>query len=184
MLRSAVDRRLERLERQAGGGQVASRPEADDRGRPLSGTVVEGRMAAEEEAMRLEVEKSTPVDNPSPAVLRKAISKLRSYGPTSYASLIDASGNYLQVAGGGVTCSLERRDAVNRRHYRAHLGAPSKAFPDGTLLVFSGGEIKLQADEWLISALVEDAFLAFMEDTPFPEAIQWREMTAMFEDLR
>ena len=134
--------------------------------------------------MRLEVEKSAPVDNPSPSVLRMAISKLRSYGTASYASLTDASGNYLQVAGGGVACSLERRDAVNRRHYRAHLGAPSKVFPDGTLLVFSGGEIKLQADEWLMSALVEDAFLAFMGDKPFPEAIQWREMSAMFEDLR
>jgi len=134
--------------------------------------------------MHLEVERTPPVDNPSPAALRKAISKLRSYGPSSYASLTDMSGNYLQVAGGGVTCLLERRDAANRRHCRAHLGTPSKVFPAGTLLVFGGGEIKLQADEWLMSSLVEDAFLAFMEDKPLLPAIHWREISAMFGDLR
>ncbi len=83
-----------------------------------------------------------------------------------------------------MTCTLERRDAVNRRHCRAHLDAPGKVVPDGTLLVFSGGEIKLHADEWLMSSLVEDAFLAFMKDEPFPQAIHWRGMSAMFEDLR
>ena len=62
--------------------------------------------------------------------------------------------------------------------------ASGKVLPDGTLLVFSGGEIKLQADEWLMSSLVEEAFLAFMDDKPFPQAIHWREMSAMLEDQR
>ncbi len=133
--------------------------------------------------MLLEVEKKAPVENATAADVRAVIPKLRSYGPSSFASLTDAQGSYLQVAGGGVTCMLEWRDAVNRRHFRAHLDSPSKVFPDGTILTFSGGEVKLQADEWLTAPMVEAAFLAFLKGEPLPEAIGWRDISAMFENL-
>lgn len=133
--------------------------------------------------MRLEVEKQAPVEDATVADVRAVIPKLRSYGPSSYASLTDAQGSYLQVAGGGVTCMLEWRDAPNRRHFRAHLDAPSKVFPDGTILAFSGGEVKLLADEWLAAPLVEAVFLAFLEGKPLPDAIKWRDISAMFENL-
>ncbi|HLP99428.1 MAG TPA: hypothetical protein VK149_13405 [Sideroxyarcus sp.] len=133
--------------------------------------------------MLLEVEKKAPIENAKAADVRGVIPKLRSYGPSSYASLTDVQGNYLQVAGGGVTCLLEWRDAANRRHYRAHLDAPSKVFPDGTILTFSGGEVKLRADEWLAAPLVEEAFIAFLNGESLPQSIKWRDMTAMFENL-
>ena len=133
--------------------------------------------------MLFEVEKKAPVENAKAADVRAVIPKLRSYGPSSYASLTDAQGNYLQVAGGGVTCMLEWRDAVNKRHYRAHLDAPSKVFPEGTILSFSGGEVKLRADEWLTAPMVEEAFLAFLKGEPLPASLQWRDISSMFENL-
>jgi hypothetical protein len=133
--------------------------------------------------MLLEVEKKAPVENAVAADVRAVIPKLRSYGPSSYASLTDAQGSYLQVAGGGVTCMLEWRDAVNRRHFRAHLDASSKVFPDGTILTFSGGEVKLRADEWLTAPMVEEAFLAFLRGQSLPPSIKWRDISAMFDDL-
>lgn len=133
--------------------------------------------------MLLEVEKKAPIENATPADVRAVIPTLRSYGPSSYASLTDAKGRFVQVAGGGVTCMLEWRDAVNRRHFRAHLEAPSKVFPNGTILTFGGGEVTLQADEWLTAPMVEAAFLAFLEGKPTPDAIRWRDISSMFEDL-
>lgn len=133
--------------------------------------------------MLFEVEKKTPVENARASDVRAVIPKLRSYGPSSYASLTDAQGNYLQVAGGGVTCMLEWRDAANKRHFRAHLGAPSNVFPEGTILSFSGGEVKLRADEWLTTSIVEEAFLAFLKGNSLPASLQWRDISAMFENL-
>src|SRR5438552_2235378 len=98
--------------------------------------------------MRLEVERKSPIEGPSDAQVRSEILGLRSYGPSSFASLTDEKGDYLQVAGGGVTCLLERRDAATGRHYRAFHDNPSAVFADGTALVFGGGEVKLAADEW------------------------------------
>lgn len=133
--------------------------------------------------MILEIEKRASIDNATAVDIRAVIPKLRSYGPCSFASLTDAEGNYLQVAGGGVTCMLERRDAVNRRHYRAHLDTPSKVFPEGTILSFGGGEVKLRADEWLTATMVEETFLAFLEGKAFPASLQWRDVSATFAGL-
>ena len=133
--------------------------------------------------MLFEVENQSPIENADAAELRSVIRKLRSYGPCSHASLTDAKGSDLVVAGGGVTCLLEWRDAVNRRHYRAHLDAPSQVFPDGTILGFGGGEVKLQADEWLMAPMVVDAFLAFLKGGPLPAAIRRRDISAMFDNL-
>lgn len=133
--------------------------------------------------MLLEVEKKNPIEHATVADVQAAIPKLRSYGPSSYASLTDPLGNYLQVAGGGVTCMLERRDSVNRHHYRAHLQIPNKVFPDGTILAFGGGEIKLRADEWLTAPMVEEAFLAFLKGEPMPPSICWRDISNTFDDL-
>ena len=133
--------------------------------------------------MLFEVERKAPIKDAKAAHVRALIPKLRSDGPSSWATLTDNQGNYLQVAGGGVTCMLEWRDTANQRHHRAHLGAPSKVFPDGTILSFSGGEVTLRADEWLTATMVEEAFLAFLKGDPMPASLQWRDISSMFENL-
>jgi len=129
--------------------------------------------------MRLEVEKMAAIDNVSGVKVKKVISALRSYGPASFASLTDSKGNYIQVAGGGVTCMLERRDVIAGRHYRAYSEVSSRVFPDGTLLVFGGGKVSLRADEWFSAEIAVEAFLAFLNGQEFPVSIRWRDITHM-----
>ncbi|CAG9207295.1 hypothetical protein PSP6_260080 [Paraburkholderia tropica] len=54
-------------------------------------------MAAASVAMRLKVEGKPETLDPTEPKVRKAIASLRSYGPSSYASLTDSFGNYVQV---------------------------------------------------------------------------------------
>lgn len=133
--------------------------------------------------MRLEVEGRPPIDNVSDGQVRAAVLALRSYGPSSYASLTDEEGNYLQVAGGGVTCMLEMRDVEAKRHYRAYHDIERAIHPDGTLLVFGGGEIPLKADEWFAAASVAEAFIAFLKGEELPGSIKWRDVSELFPGL-
>jgi hypothetical protein len=124
--------------------------------------------------MRLECEGKTPIENPKASQVRKIVSSLRSYGPSSYASITDLQGSYLQVAGGGVTCLLELYQVSTRERFRAFCDTKNKAFPNGTLLVFSAGEIAMQSDEWLVADKVSDAFCCFLEGKELPSDIHWR----------
>lgn len=131
--------------------------------------------------MRLEVEGQPPIENTSSAQVRSAIANLRSHGPSSFASLTDDNGNYLQVAGGGVTCMLERRDNFEGHHFRAFKKEKSKVFTDGTVLSFGGGKIMMRSDEWLTSSEVESVFLDFLNRKDFPKNIIWRDVTDLFK---
>lgn len=133
--------------------------------------------------MRLEVEGRPPLSNPTSDEVRRALLDLRNYGPSSFASLTDDQGSYLQVGGGGVGCVLERRDLPARRHHRAYQDAPNKAFPDGTLLVFGGGQIAMRANEWFTARLVADVFVAFLEGRAPPDSVRWRDITDTFPEL-
>jgi len=130
--------------------------------------------------MLLEVEKAPSIENVTEAQMRSAIMTLRSYGPSSFASLTDAQGNYLQVAGGGVTCMLERRDIASGHHFRAYKDEKSKVFPDGTSLVFGGGEIRLASDEWFTAQEVAEVFSTFLHGGELPASVKWRDVTATF----
>jgi hypothetical protein len=130
--------------------------------------------------MKLDVEGRSPINNVSEAKVRSVIARLRSYGPSSFASLTDESGNYLQVAGGGATCMMERRDVSGGRHYRAFQNNRSVTFADGTALVFGGGKVKLASNEWFVSQDVEDAFLAFLRGEHLPSRVKWRDITDLF----
>ena len=130
--------------------------------------------------MRLEIEKRPSIENVTEAQLVSAVMALRSYGPSSFASLTDEQGNYLQVAGGGVTCMLERRDVASGHHLRGYKEEKSKVFPDGTSLTFGGGEIRLAADEWFTAQEVADVFSSFLRGGELPASVKWRDVTAMF----
>lgn len=127
----------------------------------------------------LEVEKKSPKQDPTTAQVSAAITKLRSYGPSSFASLTDEHGNYIQVAGGGITCLLERRVAAGAQHFRAYLETSSTIHPDGTILAFCGAQVKLQADEWISAPLVIEAFTAFLQGHELPQTIRWRDITSL-----
>lgn len=129
--------------------------------------------------MRFEVEGKAPVDVPRETAIRHGIMSLRSYGPSSFASLTDCEGNYVQVGGGGVTCLVERYLASSKERQRAYHDHPSPVRPDGTLLVFGAGQIALKADEWFVASEVAEVFLAFLNDGELPSYVNWRQIPGL-----
>lgn len=124
--------------------------------------------------MQLETQNKPVIAEPTASQIRRRIRSLKSYGPSSYASLTDAAGSYVQVAGGGVTCMVEWFNAKTGKWFRAFHDHPSLVYPDGTILSFGAGEIPMQADEWFLYEQVSDIFIAFVTGTPFPDGVQWR----------
>lgn len=129
--------------------------------------------------MIFEREGAQPIVDPSEQVLERELRKLRSYGASTFASLTKDDGSYLQTAGGGVACMLERHD-IEDRHYRAWQDPP--VMPpefDGSTLVFGGGSVVLARREWFRNEQIIEAFNAFRKGEPLPAFIRWRDITEM-----
>ncbi|TYK67492.1 hypothetical protein FSY59_27185 [Comamonas sp. Z3] len=124
--------------------------------------------------MILEQEGKKTVENPTVNQIKKAISSLRSYGPSSFASITNSKGKYLQVAGGGITCMLELYDPEVKQRFRAFGDKKNPVFPDGTLLVFGAGKLTMQSDEWFFADKIAEAFCNFSKEEPLPTDIKWR----------
>lgn len=124
--------------------------------------------------MKFEVEGKVGISAPTAAQITRAIKSLRSYGPSSYASLTNESGSYIQVAGGGVTCMVEHFNSDDETRSRAFRDKPNPAFPDGTILAFRAGNIPMRSDEWFVSTQVIEIFEAFLNDASFPTFVRWR----------
>ena len=125
--------------------------------------------------MKFEGQNFAALNAPLDEVLAKRLLALRSYGRHSYASLTDAQGNYIQVAGGGVTCMVESFDAATSTRLRAFHDKPSPVFPDGTVLAFGGGELCLKSDEWFHASAVVEIFKCFKHGHRYPDTVHWRQ---------
>lgn len=123
--------------------------------------------------MKLNIEGKAEIIAPTPRQITHALKSLRSYGKSSYASLTDATGSYVQVGGGGASCMVERFDAGAQR-WRAFHDKPSPVRPDGTILVFRAGNMSMRSDEWFMADQVVEIFLAFLNGTPYPSFVDWR----------
>lgn len=126
----------------------------------------------------LEGEAAKPLVNPTLAEVERALRRLRSTGPSSFASLSRDDGSYLQTAGSPGGLLLEKRDADGRQ-FRAFQNPPVVAFEDGTELVFSAGRIKLAASEWFQMRQVVAVFQAFALRAPEPDYLRWRDINQM-----
>ncbi|WP_426399135.1 hypothetical protein ACN9M1_22900 [Ralstonia sp. R-29] len=124
--------------------------------------------------MKLEVEGKASISDATPAQIARAIRSLKSYGRSSYASLTNESGNYVQVAGGGVSCMVELFDASAEVRSRAFHDKPNAGRPHGTVLVFGAGNLPMLSDEWFMANQVVEIFLAFCANAPFPSYVGWR----------
>jgi hypothetical protein len=129
--------------------------------------------------VRLEMEKKPTIEAATVADIAKAIGAIRSFGPSSFAILSARDGSYIQVAGGGQTCAVEVRDAASGRHYRAHQTTQHPVFPDGTALMFGGGELILLGNEWFTSSQAVQLVLEFQQGQLLPtSASGWRDVTS------
>ncbi|WP_080435461.1 hypothetical protein [Burkholderia ubonensis] len=123
--------------------------------------------------MKFDIEGKAGIITPTPIQITRVLKSLRSFGKSSYASLTDAAGNYVQVAGGGVSCMIERFEFGAQR-WRAFHDKPSPVRPDGTILVFGAGSIPMRSDEWFMANQVAEVFLAFLNGAPYPPFVHWR----------
>jgi hypothetical protein len=127
------------------------------------------------------MEAASAIQNPSARAIERALRKLKLTGKHEFAGLDDENGNFIQVAGGGVACMLERRTAEPFRHYRAFQEKRNRGFPDGTKLCFSGGAIPMMSNEWFIIDQAIEAFLAFNSGSKLPNSIHWRDISELLD---
>lgn len=121
----------------------------------------------------LEVENKRSTEVTDFHKVQKAIEGLRSHGKSSFAILSSNSGDYIQVAGGIVTCVLERR--LGSEHSRAYVREPKVPF-EGTQVISCGaGMLKVQPEEILFAEDAVAAFRAFFTGGNYPENILWRD---------
>ncbi|MEB2610107.1 hypothetical protein SB461_26795 [Burkholderia cenocepacia] len=125
--------------------------------------------------MKLEIDGKPTIENVREPQVVRAIKVLKSYGPASYASITDADGNYVQVAGGGASCMVEHYVVKDSKRTRAYHDNPSPIRPDGTILSFRAGNIPMRSDEWFMASQVIEIFLSFVNGTKFPTYCHWRD---------
>ena len=116
--------------------------------------------------------------HPSDNQIARQLRFLKSYGRSAYASLTDAQGNWVQVGGGRATCVLEYKNGETGHLFRAF--QPQPVVPpefDEAVLTFAGSQLRLSQNEWFTIEQVIEVFLAFRHQRPFPETVNWRDIT-------
>ncbi|MEL6101357.1 MAG: hypothetical protein AAFR71_16380 [Pseudomonadota bacterium] len=129
--------------------------------------------------MILEAEKQEPSNVSDFGRVETTLRKLKSYGPSSFASLTSVDGSYVQVAGGRVTCILEYRATNSNALSRAYLAEKRSPFEGIQTLVCGAGHIKMMPDEILFIDDVIPVFEAFYMGASFPEVVLWREVLSV-----
>ena len=127
--------------------------------------------------MLLEVEGKRPEQVREFSKVETALRDLDSSGPHSYASLTRQDGSYVQVAGGKKKCLIERRDFVDKLHWRAHLTTASLTSDGPQVIECGAGEITVSADEIFSIEDVVSVWRSFFQNEPFASYIMWRSMT-------
>jgi hypothetical protein len=126
--------------------------------------------------MLLEIEGKKPVQVRDFALVEKALRSLKSYGPASFAILTQEDGSYVQVAGGRLTCVVERRSAGAGKQMRARYERAKVPFEGSQTLVFGGGKLEAEPEEILFIEDVILIFKAFWEGSAGTAVIAWRDM--------
>jgi hypothetical protein len=114
-----------------------------------------------------------PISPVSVAQMRRALR----YKPDA-CILTNDDGNYLQVGRSGFCCCLEWHDTKGQRHCRAFQQPPVVPWPGVTRIYVIGGELCLRQEEYFSPTQATEALLAFLHHQPFPNYIQWRDITS------
>ncbi|MES3110434.1 hypothetical protein [Sphingomonas aurantiaca] len=127
-------------------------------------------------SMLLEAEGQPPIVDPSEEQVRALVLGLR-VGETSFASLTDEAGNYVQLAGSRPWCVIEYRRLKPLQHDRAFQDTPTPKYKDGAKIKTGAGDISLRQDEWFLLKNGAEVLAAFLRKDRFPANVQWRSMT-------
>jgi hypothetical protein len=125
-------------------------------------------------------ENCKPIHRVTRKLLEQSLRRMKSYGPSSYAWLEATDGSYIQVAGGPYLYLVEYHSAEGL-HYRGHQDDAVVPFPDGTLLVFTGGRIALKQLEWFTAPQVLELLMAFSNSPCMPQKYHWSKLDSSFQ---
>ncbi len=128
--------------------------------------------------MKLEAEGQLTIQNPSEELVRALILGLQQGGST-FASLTDEAGNYIQVAGSRPWCVIERRHLKPLQHERAFQETPKPKYKDGAKLSTGAGELSLKHDEWFLLKDAAEVAVSFLRHDEVPARVKWRSMNEM-----
>lgn len=125
--------------------------------------------------MVLEAESLEPIYDPSEDQVRAILLGL-SIRQSSYVSLTDEIGNYIQAAGSRPWCAIERRHLEPLKHERAFQYTPTPKYRDGAMLRSGSGDIPMKHDEWFLLKDAAEVFVAFLRREKLPAYVSWRSM--------
>ena len=124
--------------------------------------------------MLLEVENRPIQQVDSFDVVETVLRDLRSYGSRSFAISTNSNGDFVQVAGGRVTCVLEHKTARDERPKRAFLTEKKVPFEGTQTLMFGGGHMQMEPDEILFIDDVVNTFRTFFNGQDVSKKLRWR----------
>ena len=116
---------------------------------------------------------SKPTEVSSPKRFLSRLSRLRTYGQTSYASLTREDGAFLQVGGGGNTCVIEYHDPGRSVHLRARKHTATVPFTGPQTIKFGGGELIVAPEQLFQIADVLEVFEEFLASNSVSEEYLW-----------
>jgi hypothetical protein len=130
--------------------------------------------------MILAPEDCPQIQNPTENEVRSVVLGLRAAG-SSFVSLTDENGNYVQAAGSRPWCLVEFRQTKPTLHSRACQHTPNPKYKDGAKIHTGAGDIVLQHDEWFLLKDAANIFASFLKREQFPSYVMWRSMNEMLE---
>ena len=123
--------------------------------------------------MKFERENTKQIDFPSQKQVELSLSHLKG-SKRSYASLTSDSGDFIQMAGGGFSCILEK--SINGTVYRANQLEKVIHFNEVTSLHTTCGEFEVEPNEYFSIDQIKEAFVRFLSGERDFNNYQWKNL--------
>jgi hypothetical protein len=114
------------------------------------------------------------VVDPSERQLLHNLRSLKLYGRSQFLVLSTMDGDWIQIAGGTLSCIVERYSAETPVLWRAHRRLALSSFRDATKFGFRGHDREVAPDEILRMAEAEEILLAFRSGSDVSALMSWR----------
>ncbi|MBX9859703.1 MAG: hypothetical protein K2Y20_08960 [Sphingomonas sp.] len=136
------------------------------------------RFFSKPKSMVLEGQGFSPIREPSEQQVRYSVLALKN-GGSSFLSVTDELGNYIQIAGSRPWCFIEHRQIKPLNHSRAYRDTPVPKYEDGAKIHTGAGDIELMHDEWFLLKDAAEIAVGFLKGESFPKGVNWRSLNEM-----
>jgi hypothetical protein len=112
------------------------------------------------------------IEKPSEKKLKQQLSYLKGI-KKSFATLSKDSNNFIQMAGGGQTCCIEKKE--NGQLFRAKQKNTIVPWTKKSILSTSCGDFELKPEEYFNIEQVVEIFVSYLNDSKLPDYVSWNE---------